>query len=127
MPREAPAQGKCLIPGIFTDHSEAGTVRGRRGRSRASEPGDNHREHRESHSFSHVQIGYHEDRTTMETVTIESIPILIGREDDGRWWADIELMPGVMAYGATRDSAIAVVRARALRVPADCIDHAGNR
>ena len=63
----------------------------------------------------------------METVTIESIPILIGREDDGRWWADIDLMPGVMAYGATRDSAIAVVRARALRVPADCIDHAGNR
>lgn len=63
----------------------------------------------------------------METVTIESIPILIGREDDGRWWADIELMPDVMAYGATRDSAIAAVRARVLRVPADCIDHAGNR
>ena len=63
----------------------------------------------------------------METATIESIPILIGREDDGRWWADIELMPGVMAHGATRDSAIAAVRARAPRVPADCIDHAGNR
>ena len=56
-------------------------------------------------------------------MTIESILILIGREDDGRWWADIELMPGVMAYGATRDSAIAAVRALALRVAADCIDH----
>jgi predicted RNase H-like HicB family nuclease len=59
----------------------------------------------------------------METVTLESIPIVVGREDDGRWWADIELMPGVMAYGATRESAIAAVRALALRVAADCIDH----
>jgi predicted RNase H-like HicB family nuclease len=32
-------------------------------------------------------------------------------------------MPGVMAYGATRESAIASVRALALRVVADCIDH----
>jgi predicted RNase H-like HicB family nuclease len=59
----------------------------------------------------------------MATSTIESIPILVGREDDGRWWADIESMPGVMAYGVTRDAAIAAVRALALRVAADCIDH----
>ena len=58
----------------------------------------------------------------METVTVESIPILVGREEDGRWWADIESMPGVMAYGSTRESAIAAVRALALRVAADCID-----
>jgi len=59
----------------------------------------------------------------MDTVTIESIPILVGREEDGRWWADIESMPGVMAYGQTRESAIAAVRALCLRVAADCIDH----
>ena len=59
----------------------------------------------------------------METITIESIPIVTGREEDGRWWADIEAMPGVMAYGATRELAIAAVRALALRVAADCIDH----
>ncbi len=59
----------------------------------------------------------------METATVESIPITLGREDDGRWWADIQPMPGVMAYGATRESAIAAVRALALRVAADCIDH----
>jgi hypothetical protein len=29
----------------------------------------------------------------------------------------------VMAYGATRESAISAVRALALRVAADCIDH----
>jgi predicted RNase H-like HicB family nuclease len=59
----------------------------------------------------------------METITVESIPIIVGREEDGRWWADIEAMPGVMAYGETRDLAIAAVRALALRVAADCIEH----
>ena len=59
----------------------------------------------------------------METVTVESIPILLGREDDGRWWADIESMPGVMAYGSTREAAISAVQALALRVAADCINH----
>jgi predicted RNase H-like HicB family nuclease len=58
----------------------------------------------------------------MESITVESIPIVIGREEGGRWWADIKSMPGVMAYGATRNSAIAAVRALALRVAADCID-----
>ncbi len=59
----------------------------------------------------------------MEAITVESIPIVVGREEDGRWWADIESMPGVMAYGVSRDSAIAAVRALALRVAADCIEH----
>ena len=59
----------------------------------------------------------------VERITVESIPIVVGREEDRRWWADIESMPGVMAYGATRESAIAAVRALALRVAADCIDH----
>jgi len=59
----------------------------------------------------------------MERITVESIPIVAGREEDGRWWADIELMPGVMAYGATRESAIAAVRELALRVAADCLEH----
>jgi len=59
----------------------------------------------------------------MDRITEESLPIAVGREEDGRWWADIELMPGVMAYGETRESAIAAVRALALRVAADCIEH----
>ncbi len=59
----------------------------------------------------------------MEPATFESILIATGCEDDGRWWADIEAMPGVMAYGATQDDAVAAVRALALRVAADCIDH----
>jgi predicted RNase H-like HicB family nuclease len=59
----------------------------------------------------------------MEQAAFELIPITLGREEDGRWWADIESMPGVMAYGNTRESAIASVRALALRVAADCIEH----
>jgi predicted RNase H-like HicB family nuclease len=59
-----------------------------------------------------------------ETGALESIPITLGREDDGRWWADIESMSGVVACGETREQAIASVRALALRVAADCPDHA---
>jgi predicted RNase H-like HicB family nuclease len=59
----------------------------------------------------------------METITVESIPVVVGQEQDGRWCADIESMPGVMAYGATRKAAIASVHALALRVATDCIDH----
>ena len=35
-------------------------------------------------------------------------------------------MPGVMAYGKTREEAITAVRALALRVAADCLDHGEN-
>jgi predicted RNase H-like HicB family nuclease len=59
----------------------------------------------------------------MDTITVESIPITLGQEQDGRWWADIESMPGVMAYGSSRESAITAVRSLALRVVADCLDH----
>jgi hypothetical protein len=40
----------------------------------------------------------------------QSIRIVLGQEDDGRWWADIESMPGVMAYGPTREAAVSAVR-----------------
>jgi predicted RNase H-like HicB family nuclease len=64
-----------------------------------------------------------ETKMPMQTGVVGSIAITLGREDDGRWWADVESMPGVMAYGDTREAAIAAVRALALRVAADCIDH----
>ena len=58
-----------------------------------------------------------------DAIAVAPIPIVVGREQGGRWWADVESMPGVMAYGETRESAISAVRALALRVVADCIDH----
>jgi len=45
------------------------------------------------------------------------------REVDGRWIAEIEALPGVMAYGATRAEARGRVEALALRTLADRIEH----
>jgi len=39
--------------------------------------------------------------------------------DDGRWIAEIPDLPGVMAYGRTREEAVARAKALALRVLAD--------
>ena len=44
-------------------------------------------------------------------------------ETDGRWIAEIIDLPGVMAYGQTREEAGARVQALALRVIADRLDH----
>ena len=49
--------------------------------------------------------------------------IEIEQETDGRWLADVADLPGVMAYGATREEALAKCQALALRVLADRIEH----
>ena len=49
--------------------------------------------------------------------------IELDREDDGRWIAEIPSLPGVMAYGETRDGALRAVEALALRVLADRLEH----
>jgi predicted RNase H-like HicB family nuclease len=49
--------------------------------------------------------------------------IEIGRENDGRWIAEVPDLPGVMVYGKTRAQAIAKVQSLALRVIADRIEH----
>jgi predicted RNase H-like HicB family nuclease len=49
--------------------------------------------------------------------------IEIEREEDGRWIAEVFDLPGVPAYGKTREEAVAKVEALALRVIADRIDH----
>lgn len=45
--------------------------------------------------------------------------IEIEREDDGRWIAEVPDIPGVMAYGTSRQDAVAKVEALALRILAD--------
>lgn len=57
----------------------------------------------------------------MRQLTIET-----EREVDGRWIADVPDLPGVMAYGSTRDSAIAQVEVLALRVLAENIEEDGR-
>lgn len=57
----------------------------------------------------------------MRQLTIET-----EREVDGRWIADVPELPGVMAYGSTRDKAIEQVEALALRVLAENIEEDGR-
>ena len=45
------------------------------------------------------------------------------QEDDGRWIAEVAALPGVLAYGADRNEAIARAKALALRVLADRLEH----
>jgi predicted RNase H-like HicB family nuclease len=48
--------------------------------------------------------------------------ITFDREEDGRWIAEIDALPGVLAYGATKLEAQSKVEALALRVIADGIE-----
>jgi predicted RNase H-like HicB family nuclease len=50
------------------------------------------------------------------------LEIAFDREEDGRWIAEIESLPGVLAYGATKKEAQSKVQALALRVIADQIE-----
>lgn len=51
-----------------------------------------------------------------------AIPIETGREADGRYWAGVPALPGVMGYGATPEAAVQAARSLALRVAADLLD-----
>jgi predicted RNase H-like HicB family nuclease len=50
--------------------------------------------------------------------------IEIDREDDGRWIAEVPELSGAMAYGRSRDEAVARVQALALRVIAERLEQA---
>jgi predicted RNase H-like HicB family nuclease len=56
-------------------------------------------------------------------VTSGKILVEFEREADGRWIAEVLALPGVLAYGATREEALARVEVLALRVLADRLDH----
>jgi predicted RNase H-like HicB family nuclease len=49
------------------------------------------------------------------------------REDDGRWLAEVPELPGVLAYGASRDEALAKAQVLALRVLAERIENNEGR
>ena len=51
------------------------------------------------------------------------LTIEVEREEDGRWIAEVTDIPGVLAYGETREEAIERVQALSLRVLADRLDH----
>jgi predicted RNase H-like HicB family nuclease len=47
----------------------------------------------------------------------------IDREGDGRWIGEVVDLPGVLAYGGTRDEAVAKAKSLAFRVLADRLEH----
>jgi len=60
-------------------------------------------------------------RARRETA-IPQMYIEFDRETDGRWIAEIPAMPGVMAYGKTREEAAQAVQILALRVIASNLE-----
>lgn len=52
-----------------------------------------------------------------------SLTIELDRERDGRWIAEVQQLPGVLAYGQDRDEAVARAQALALRVLAERLDN----
>ena len=51
------------------------------------------------------------------------LSVELEQEVDGRWLAEVPDLPGVLAYGTTREQALAQVEALALRVLADRLEH----
>lgn len=45
------------------------------------------------------------------------------QEEDGHWIAEVVGIPGALAYGTTREEAMAKAEAVALRVVADRLEH----
>ena len=45
------------------------------------------------------------------------------RENDGRWIAEVVDLPGVLAYGQTREEAVRLAKALSLHVLADRLEH----
>lgn len=54
------------------------------------------------------------------------LTVELEREVDGRWIAEVVDLPGVMAYGGSRQDATAQVQALSLRVLADRLEHGEN-
>jgi len=44
-------------------------------------------------------------------------------EDDGRWLAEVPQLPGVLAYGSSREEAMSRAQVLALRVLAERLEH----
>jgi predicted RNase H-like HicB family nuclease len=54
------------------------------------------------------------------------LTIEVKREDDRRWIAEVVDLPSVLAYGQTRQDAVARAQALSLRVLADRLEHGEN-
>jgi predicted RNase H-like HicB family nuclease len=67
-----------------------------------------------------METKLHPKRNASEPIMLK---IEVEQEDDGRWLAEIADLPGVLAYGQTREEAIERAKALSLRVMADRLEH----
>ncbi len=51
------------------------------------------------------------------------LAVELEQESDGRWIAEVPDLPGVLAYGDTRENAVRAVQALALRTVADRLEN----
>ncbi len=51
------------------------------------------------------------------------LTIELEQEEDGRWIAEVTNLPGVLVYGQSQEDAVVRVKALALRVLADYLEH----
>ncbi len=56
-------------------------------------------------------------------MAVDPLRIELEEEEDGRWLAEVIDLPGVLAYGQSREEALARVQTLALRVIADRLEH----
>jgi predicted RNase H-like HicB family nuclease len=63
----------------------------------------------------------------MSAESIMNFEIACELEVDGRWLAEAPQLPCVLAYGATRDEAMAKAQVLALRVLAERLEHGESR
>ena len=51
------------------------------------------------------------------------LKVILDREEDGRWIAEVPELPGVLVYGQTEVDAITKAKALCLRVLAERLEH----
>jgi predicted RNase H-like HicB family nuclease len=54
---------------------------------------------------------------------VSDFTVEVEREEDGRWIGEVVDIPGVLAYGSSRDEAVSRAKALAFRVLADRLEH----
>ena len=64
-----------------------------------------------------------DERGFSGTPSQTNVTIELKREEDGRWLTEIPELPRVMAYGRSEEEALAKVKALALRIMADRLEH----
>jgi predicted RNase H-like HicB family nuclease len=67
-----------------------------------------------------VKIAHRGYSSELEALVMK---IEVEQEEDGRWLAEVPDLPGVMGYGETEKAAVSKVKALALRVLADRLEH----